>query len=150
MKAKVHGVIGRGVKECYVNDDNILIFDMTDGKEIPIGFTGELKGIVPIELGGTNAKTANEARKNLEITPKNIGAATSTELEIERKRIDNLTSLKEGSTTGDAELTDIRVDYQGHIHSTAGNAVRSQVRELKSDLDNIGLIVQNGYLCMEV
>lgn len=137
MKATAHGVIGRGIKECYVNDDNILIFVMTDGKEIPVGFTGELKGIVPIDLGGTNAKTAHEARNNLEITPINIGAATSKELEIERKRIDNLSSLKEGSTTGDAELTDIRVDYQGHTHSTAGNAVRSQVRELNGDLVNI-------------
>ena len=134
MKATAHGVIGRGVKECYVNDDNILIFVMTDGKEIPIGFTGELKGIVPIKLGGTNAKTAHEARNNLGITPTNIGAATSTELEIERKRIDNLSSLKEGSTTGDAELTDIRVDYKGHTHSTAGNAVRAQVSELSGDL----------------
>ena len=136
MKATAHGVIGRGVKECYVNDDNILIFVMTDGKEIPVGFTGELKGIVPIELGGTNAKTAYEARKNLGITPKNIGAATSTELEIERKRIDNLSSLKDGSTTGDAELTDIRVDYNGHTHSTAGKAVRAQVSELNGDLDD--------------
>lgn len=134
MKAKVHGVIGRGVKECYVNDENILIFVMSDGKEVPIGFTGELKGIVPIDLGGTNAKNPADARKNLGITPGNIGAATSAEVDVERNRINNLASLKNGSTTGDAELTDIRVGYDGTTYPTAGEAVRGQVGELKGDL----------------
>lgn len=37
-----------------------------------------LYGTVPIESGGTNAKTAAEARTNLGITPANIGAAASS------------------------------------------------------------------------
>ena len=40
-----------------------------------------------------------------------------TELEVERQRINNIVSLKDGSTTGDAELTDIRVSYYGKTRS---------------------------------
>ena len=48
-------------------------------------------------------------------------------LDVERERIDNALSLKEGSTTGDAELMDIRVGYNGATYDTAGQAVRVQV-----------------------
>ena len=58
-------------------------------------------------------------------------------------RMDTFTKLGEGSTTGDAELQDIRVGSDGKIYNTAGEAVREQVGELKGDiveLNNIGTI----------
>lgn len=54
--------------------------------------------------------------------------------EILKSRIDNITSLTEGSTTGDAELQDIRVKADGTTATSAGNAVREQFSELKGDL----------------
>ncbi len=57
-------------------------------------------------------------------------------------RIDNLASLKSGSTTGDAELADIRVDITGETHGSAGEAVRSQVSALDGYLS--GVMQKNG------
>lgn len=51
-------------------------------------------------------------------------------------RMDTFTQLPSGSTSGDAELIDIRVGADGVTYPTAGDAVRGQVTDLKSDLDN--------------
>lgn len=49
-------------------------------------------------------------------------------------RMDTFTSLSEGSTTGDAELRDIRVGANGVTYPNAGDAVRGQYSKLKEDL----------------
>jgi len=45
--------------------------------------------------------------------------------------------LEEGSTTGDAELQDIRVEIDGTTASTAGNAVREQINTLDDKIDEV-------------
>ena len=58
-------------------------------------------------------------------------------------RMDTFTQLPSGSTSGDAELIDIRVGADGVTYPTAGDAVRGQVTDLKSDLDFVSNNVSN-------
>ena len=65
-------------------------------------------------------------------------------------RMNTFTSLPSGSTSGDAELIDIRVPASGfnnnETYANACDAVRGQISSLKEDLGNIGkgLIIEGG------
>ena len=52
-------------------------------------------------------------------------------------RISNLAKLKDGSTTGDAELQDIRNGEDGTVYDNAGDAVRGQIGQLKESLKDL-------------
>ena len=54
-------------------------------------------------------------------------------------RMDTFTNLPEGSTSGDAELQDIRVAYNGQIFNSAGTSVREQVKTLWGAADKLSV-----------
>lgn len=71
--------------------------------------------------------------KTFEIVDAKARAQATTNaagLKVIQTRLAQFESLKEGSTTGDAELMDIRVGYDGVEHGTAGDAVRAVGEDL--------------------
>lgn len=62
-------------------------------------------------------------------------------------RMNTFSSLPDGSTTGDAELIDIRVPADGFnrnsTYPSAGDAVRGQISSLKRDFDKVATIGNN-------
>ena len=55
-------------------------------------------------------------------------------------RMDTFASLPAGSTSGNAELLDIRVDYEGTTWPSAGDAVRGQVEKVA---DNVARLIDH-------
>lgn len=77
----------------------------------------------------------------------------SSEIAVERARINTFTVLENGSTTGDAELQDIRVGADGTVYESAGASVRGQIDqindvvfydEIEKDITDT-LTIENGY-----
>lgn len=56
---------------------------------------------------------------------------------VAQSRIDALEALDQGSTTGDAELQDIRIAADGSTFQTAGNAVRGQFQTVNTAIETI-------------
>ena len=97
----------------------------------------------------TTAATPNSVKSVKDSLNSEINRATNGE-SVLTARIDTITNLPEGSTTGDAELQDIRVKADGTIATSAGNAVREQISELKSDFGNLRFsITENNLLHVE-
>lgn len=83
-------------------------------------------------------KTADETEKSERIAADaKEKSERQKEIATERARIDQLTKMGEGSTTGDAELADIRAGNEGATYSNAGNAVRAQTKDVPVMMDNL-------------
>lgn len=93
-----------------------------------------------VDLAEKGAFGATEEQmQQVEQNTRNIAAldtkkADQAEMDLLAARMDTFTKLEEGSTTGDAELADIRVGANGVTYETAGDAVRGQIGELKETL----------------
>ena len=74
-----------------------------------------------------SAQTASQAAETVEGYAGQIADNTNAINALDG-RITELATLSEGSTTGDAELIDIRTEVTGAIAANAGDAVRDQIR----------------------
>lgn len=64
---------------------------------------------------------------------KNNIADLANDAAVTKARMDEFSKLPEGSTSGDAELADIRIGANGKTYKNAGEAVREQFNEVKKE-----------------
>ena len=147
-------VVGSVIRGAIESSNTVTILEELDNKIVEAGVvkdeTEEL-----IKTGGAaskedfnkvNTQLAEKAKQSdLEITNNNVAIlegekASKTELATERKRIDGFTSLKQGSTTGDAELIDSRIDSSGNIFNNVGGNIRTVDSMLKSIFKHTDII----------
>ncbi len=96
------------------NTDKIIA--NVDGKVIQVTASGLKKALVGNELEQLAENTDN--------------------LSVLTSRVNNITNLPNGSTSADAELSDIRIGANGNTYINAGEAVRQQVGGLTDKLNS--------------
>lgn len=69
-----------------------------------------------------------------------------TDINTLTSRVNNLSTLEEGSTTGDAELIDARVNSDGAIYSSLGSHIRDfEEKYLENVTDTLIKMEANGF-----
>ena len=115
------------------------------------GYAGtEADWVNDIANASENAEAAQQSASEAQQSASQATAAAAasradytevmSDFDVLSARMDEFTSLDDGSTTGDAELADIRVGADGTTYDSAGTAVRTQISDITSKTKNIANI----------
>ena len=99
-------------------------------------FTSLMNGLAALseyDIYKSNAKQVPGIKEEVSnLSSQLVTKAQQVDLEVEKKRIDSFTKLKEGSTTGDSELIDARIGADGKTYSNVGNGIRNQFKNINT------------------
>ena len=147
--------INKKIQNDYENIKKIIIDEnvsATLDKKIDDKYNSTISKISKIDnVCNSTISKVEEIQTNVreQLLTIEIQKATKEEVDVERKRIDNLTTLEEGSTTADAELIDIRIGADGVTYDNAGSSVREQFKKVDNELKNNREMIMNSVLTEE-
>ena len=121
MPVKAKNIKDLPLKNEFDGSESLLVQDSNGTKQAPLE-------VIVDEIKQNSQEKIREVESELAQT----NAQLSQEIDVERKRIDNFSTLQEGSTTGNAELIDIRIGHDGVTYPNAGTAVREQIGQVAS------------------
>lgn len=90
-------------------------------------------------VGKEQAQDENLEKAKVELngTIEQAEQTLQSAIDVLKSRVDSITHLSEGSTTGDAELMDARVGHDGTVYGSAGEAIRQQVGKVYNDITEL-------------
>lgn len=110
---------------------------VTNIASLPEGSTTADAELIDIRIGAPDADGNQKTYPSAGDAVRDQISSLSNDLALLNSRISNIASLEPGSTTGDAELIDIRLGVNGETYANAGDAVRGQYNELLNIINQV-------------